>query len=121
MLVLRRLNKIDYVLWWTFKLCLPLGVAVLVLGTVIAGLLHPHETIAHVPRRISAAAEMVMALGCLSLACAFLLEGYVFARGFARSIRFTAGTAVANTAGAILLGSGGVTLCVLAIRDWVRA
>ena len=117
---LKRLDKVSHALWFTFKLCLPLGVAILVLGTAVAGLRYPQHPEDTVPARVSAAAELVMALGCLALASSFLLEGYIFARGFAKSVRFGISGILANTFGAVVLASGAIILCIMAIRDWLQ-
>ncbi len=105
-------------MWLTFKLCLPLSVAILVLGTAVVGLRDPQHPLTAVPARVSATAETVMALGCLALASSCLLEGYVFVRGFAKSVRFGVSGTVAYTFGTVLLACGAIVLCILAARDW---
>jgi hypothetical protein len=118
---LRRFEKMDRLMWYIFKLCLPLGIGILVLGTMVAGLRDPQHPRNQVPARVSAAGEIVMAMACFALALSFLLEGYVFARGFAKSVRFGVNGIFANTFGAVLLGSGAIALCMFAVRDWLRS
>lgn len=70
--------------------------------------------------QLTAVAELIMAVACAALALEFLLDGLVFARSFAKSIRPAISGIVANGFVAAILASCAVALGVTAIRNWLR-
>jgi hypothetical protein len=116
----RRLEKTGHALRLVFKIGLPLGVGIIVVGTVIAGLHDPQRSGNEVPPRVSAVGEMVMAIACVALASNCLLEAWVFLHGFAKSVRFAISGVLPYVLAGVLLGGGAIVLGVMATRDWMR-
>jgi hypothetical protein len=120
------ISQLDHIgracraLWIVFKVGLPLGVAILVLGAVAASLLDPQHFAQRVPARIAATAEVILALACASLALVSVLDGYAYVRGFGKSARLAISGALANGLIAALIASAAVALTVMAFRDWQR-
>jgi hypothetical protein len=102
-----RAERVNRVLWLIFKIGLSAGILVLILGAIMKS-----------PSGFTAVAEAILAISCAALALESAFEGYVYARRTAKSVRFAISGAVANAVFAVLLGSGAVTLAVMAIRDW---
>ena len=103
-----------------FKIGLPLGVGILVVGTLVAGLLDPQHFGNRVPPRVSSVAEAVMSLACMALSLNCLLEGYVFVQGATRTVRSVINRFLLYAITAILLGGGAIVLGVLAVREWLN-
>lgn len=112
-------GKLNSALWLTFKLGLPLGIAILVIGTIFAGLRGQQQFGQQVPPKVAAVAEAVMALACMALSLNYLLEGYAFVQGDIKSIRSIINRALPYVLATVLLGGGAIVLCILAIRDWL--
>ena len=115
-----RFGKANSALWLTFKLGLPLGIAILVIGTIFAGLIDPKQFGKRVPPKVSSVAGAVMALACIALSLNCLLEGCVFAQSSPKSVRFVINRVLPYIFTSILLGGGAIVLCILAVRDWLR-
>jgi hypothetical protein len=115
-----RLGKINSALWLAFKIGLPLGAGILVVGTLGAGLLDMQRFGDRVPPRVSSVAEAVMSLACIALSLNCILEGYVSIQGAARSVRFIINRILLYVITAVLLGSGAIVLGILAVREWLN-
>jgi hypothetical protein len=115
-----RFGKLNSVLWLTFKFGLPLGIAILVIGTIFAGLIDPQQFGKRVPPKVSSVAEAVMALACIALSLNCLLEGYVSSQSFPKSVRLVINRVLPYILISVLLGVGAVVLCILAVRDWLK-
>jgi hypothetical protein len=118
--LLGRLNKVHRILWLAFAFGLPLGVGILLMGSIVPGFFDTNVGNQESPR-VSALAEMVMALACMALAMNCLLEGFVFVRGFAKTVRFGISGVLIYTLVAMILTSGAIMLGVFAVRNWLRS
>ena len=116
---LNRFGRTNRALWLVFKVGLPLGVTILVLGTVVACLSNPQHFGNQVPQRVAAVAETILALAFAALTLASILDGYVSVWGFGKSIRFAISGILIHTLVAILLASLAIVLAVFAVRDWL--
>jgi len=117
---LKRLGKARRALSLVFKIGLPLGAAVLVFGTVVAGLRDPQHLRHQVPPRVSGVAEIIMAVACVALALNLLLEGMVDVKGFAPSFRLGISGAIAYVFMAAFMGSIAFALALFSYRDLFR-
>jgi hypothetical protein len=111
-------GRVCRILWLVFKVGLPLGVAFLVLGTVALGLYKPQHFGNRVSPRVSAIAETILSVACAALAVLSVLDAYIYARGFAKSVRFAISGAIVNAFAGILFASITIVLGVMAVRDW---
>ena len=116
---LKSLDTLHTALRRVFIVGTPLGVGILLLGTIAAQLHDPQRFGNEVPPRVAAIAEVVLALAGAVLAVAFLLEGYVYACNSARSTRYAINALLTSAFASVLLGSIAVVLTVMAVRDWM--
>jgi len=117
---LRYLIGARCALWRAFTVGSLLGVGFLMLGTVAASLYDPQRFGDQVPPRITAIAQTLLASACAAGALSCMVDGYIQARGFAKSVRSIVNEVLASGVGVVTLTIAAIMIGATAMRYWIH-
>jgi drug/metabolite transporter (DMT)-like permease len=115
---IERCKRICGVLRFVFKVGIPLGLTVMIVGALVASLYDPGHFRHRVPPMVNVISEVIMAVSCAALSLGFALDGYVSIRRHAKSALHASSGILVYAFASIILLSVAVGLFVVAYKHF---